>query len=366
MTDTVHQAGAFRFRESSPGHEENASRTSDAAPTARRGAPTRRVLSRPILRRQPLRVRDIFLSHREPDARAAVVLARPRGDTRVYPAGRQPSTGELLWAVGGMLYEVDTRLHHASVRIDLPALRDEFPFSAAVDIEWRVADPERVVRDGIEDVVRALLPTLRGEMANVTRRRGVDQVEDAERAALEAISAPEVGARYGLACTFWLHLSSDRGTVEHAGAKRELEHKIEIERLTQRLRELEQTNNQALLATKVEAYRVYMESGRFDQAALRLAQNPGDAAAVAELLRAERDEERRQAIDFIHRLVESDAIDRWQIEETVSGALKWLQEAVDNVIRPSTTPINPAERLDGPPAPQHPTQISSTRDTSSD
>ena len=266
-----------------------------------------------------------------------------------------------MWAAGGMLYEVDTRLHHVGVRIDLPARRDEFAFSATVDIEWRVDDPERVVRDGIDDVVRALLPTLRRKMAAVTRRRDVHQVEDAEQAALEAISPPEVGSRYGLACTFWVHLSSDKATVEHAGAKRELEHKIEIEKLTQRLRELEQSNNHTLLTSKVEAYRVYMESGRFDQAALRLAQNPDEAAAVAELLRAERDEERRQAIDFIHRLVESDAIDRWQIEETVGGALKWLQEAVDNVIRPSTTPISPGDRPNDLLSPQHPTEVSSTR-----
>jgi hypothetical protein len=264
--------------------------------------------------------------------------------------------GELLWAAGGTLYEVDTSLRHAAVTFDLPARGDEFAFSAEIDIEWRVNDAEKVVRDAIDDVVSALRPTLHREMAAVTRRRGVAQVEDAEHAALAVVSTAEIGSRYGLECTFWVRLSTDKATVEHAGARRELDHKIEIERRMQELRKLEEANNQALLATKVESYRVYMEGGRFDHAALRLAQHPDDAKAVAELLRAERDEERRQAIDFISRLIESDAIDRWQIEETVSGALKWLQEAVDNVIQPTGPQVTPGKRSEPLPTSEHQTE----------
>ena len=196
-------------------------------------------------------------------------------------------------------------------------------------------------------------------MAAATRLHELTAIEDAEQEALNALASSNIGEQYGVACTFWVRLSGDRAMVHHSAAKRELTQQLELETSSHDIRKLRQKNDHELLADRVRAYRAYMQGDRFNHAALRLAGNPQDAAAVAELLHSERHGERQQAIDFITKLVRSDAIDPCQINETVIGALKWLQESVDNVVRPSVLPSGPVEQ-DAPEPVDRPTTVEGT------
>lgn len=333
MTDTVERP-TTRFDEEPGG----------GAPRHLRGARVRSatVLS-PIRRRRPIHRHAVFSLRREMDHGAAIVLVGPRGDAQAFTTGERPTIGVLLRAAGGAVYEVDTGLHHHGVVVNLPAKSDGFPFYAWVDIEWRVVDAKTVVRDRVDDVIRALVPSLRHVMASATRGHEITAIEDAEQAALNALVEAEgtkgVGARYGIACTFWVRLSGDRAMAHHSAAKRELDQQRELESGSHALRKLRQENEHDLLEKRVSAYREYMQAGHLDQAALRLAKNPEDAPAVAQLLRVERHDERQQAIDFITKLARAGVIEKSQAHDMLSGALRRLQESVDRVVTTETHPI---------------------------
>jgi hypothetical protein len=45
------------------------------------------------------------------------------------------------------------------------------------------------------------------------------------------------------------------------------------------------------------------------------------------MLVAERDSHRQAVFDFVTRLLESDALDRWQIDDQVRTTLQWLRDS---------------------------------------
>ncbi|MFC5061150.1 hypothetical protein [Actinomycetospora atypica] len=315
MTDTVERA-TTRFDEEPGG----------GAPRHLRGARVRSgTPGSPIRRRRPVHRHNVFQVRRELDPCSAVALVSRRGETRVFTEGKRPTVTDLLRAAGGVVYEVDTGLHHHGVVVNLPARGDEFPFYAWVDIEWRVVDVEHVVRDRVEDVIRALVPAMRRTMAAATRKHVITAIEDAEQAALNALASSGIGARYGVGCAFWVRLSGDRALVHHGAAKRELDQQLELESGNYELRKLRQENEHDLLKERVSAYREYMRAGKFDQAALRLAASPQDASAVADLLSTEAFDERQQAIDFVTRLIDAGVLDKEQVKDLLAGALARLQ-----------------------------------------
>ena len=234
------------------------------------------------------------------------------------------------------MYEVDTGLHHHGVIVNLPAKSDGFPFYAWVDIEWRVTDAETVVRDRVDDVIRALVPSLRREMASATREHAITAVEAAEQAALDALVEAEamarIGARYGVTCSFWVRLSGDRAMVHHTAAKRDLVHQLELESSSppgppapaaERSRT---ARRPCLRLPRVHAGRT-PRPGRAAPGA-----QPGGRDGGGRLLRTERHDERQQAIDFITKLAKSDVIEKSQAHDMLTGALRRLQESVDHVV----------------------------------
>jgi hypothetical protein len=50
------------------------------------------------------------------------------------------------------------------------------------------------------------------------------------------------------------------------------------------------------------------------------------------LLVEERDTHRREVCDFITRLLDSDALDRWQIDDQVRVALQWMGLSINRVL----------------------------------
>ena len=51
------------------------------------------------------------------------------------------------------------------------------------------------------------------------------------------------------------------------------------------------------------------------------------------MVREVRQEDHRHVTDFLTRLVESGAVDRWEVKDTVQTALDWLKENNDRVVQ---------------------------------
>jgi 23S rRNA G2069 N7-methylase RlmK/C1962 C5-methylase RlmI len=129
-----------------------------------------------------------------------------------------------------------------------------------------------------------------------------------------------------------LEFRSDQPSVGYATARREAEHELEIEMLKQKVREAQERHNNMLISARVEMYRGIITRGDIDQFALQLAQRPDDVASVVQLMREERDERRRQVTDFVLQMLNSGAIERWEIDDQVRAALNWLKESTETIV----------------------------------
>jgi hypothetical protein len=243
--------------------------------------------------------------HRRASMRPWVARVFVLGNGRVVELGRdrQPTTGELLWGGYRALFEVDLSLRRLGLEITLPSSGDTFVFRTMVDVQWRVTDPKRVVMAGVTDIRDVMVPLLLDGLRQATRSMMPDDVEVAEKTANAHFAHDWLTEQYGL----WTNVLV-------------------------RLRMDEQKEENIRLAAEVRAYKTLIEAGDLDQFALQIARNPDDVDSVVQLLVKERDTHRREVCDFITKLLDSDALDRWQIDDQVRVLLQWMGVSINRVL----------------------------------
>jgi len=282
-------------------------------------------------------------------ARTALVLVNKRGKLFPFSPEGMPTIGELMWKGPGTLYEVDMGLHWTRLEFELPSLNEAVPFRAVVDLEWRVDDPAKVVRNGIKDVRKALYPHLHHRLSLLTRKRSMDEVSAVEKDAFAWLTNQRVGKDYGLWTQVFIRMNMEEKI-------RNVRHDIAVEHETQVLRLLREESTTVLMNKRVERYLAIIGAGDYNQFALQLAQNPDEAMAVVKMLH----ENRRNVINFVTHLLDSGAIDRYEINDQVRAALEWLEQATDTVLHPLEQPARiPGQRTsDALPAAEMPRENS--------
>jgi len=233
----------------------------------------------------------------------ARVFVKATGELVGFDRDKQPTTGELVWSGFRSVYEVDLSLRRLTLDITLPSVGDAFVFRAEVDLQWRVEKPELVVRRGITDIRKVVVPLLLDRLRRETRFRRTDEVEAAEIAANGLFGHSWLTEEYGLWTQVLVRLRMDK----------QKEHNVRLK-------------------SEVEMFKTLIKGGDLDQFALQLAQNPHEVGPVVQALFKERDSHRREVFSFITRLIESDALDRWQIDDQVRVTLQWLQASIHRVL----------------------------------
>jgi len=266
---------------------------------------------------------------------ATLVVTRT-SEPGILGSARGPNRWSLFWR-RGTLYEIDLGLYHTAFEVELPSQVDMFSFRASVAVEWRVCDAVQVVKDHVWDVRDVLRPALVSLLAHDTRIFRVDQVFEAERAVAAALHGNDIGKFYGLETTLRVQLSADPGAAAHAAQRRVLQQKIEIEELQFDHRRLQEAYEEHVLRARIRLYREIIEAGDVEQFALQLARNPEEVATVVQMVREVRQEDHRQVTSFLTTLLDSGAIDRWEVNDTVQTALDWLKESNDRVVQTGET-----------------------------
>lgn len=290
----------------------------------------------PILSERNLRRIDALFSGPRPRARVALVLVTKKGEHRAFLPDRLPTLGELLHSGRGTLYEVDIGLHHVQLEFDVPTRASSVTARAIVDVEWRVVDPERVVKDGLVDVGQALVPALQDRLGEITRQFDVEDLPGAEVAAQDELDGLSVGADRGLVTRIFLRLQVNELIRIKASAHRDIAAQLDVD--AQRLligmeQRMEQLKQELLLGVRVNSYQLSIESGDLERFSRQLAQNPDDVNAIVEMVNRQHGENRRVASEFISRLVESGAVERWvDVDDQVRSALEWLKESNQRVV----------------------------------
>ncbi|HEX6343846.1 hypothetical protein [Umezawaea sp.] len=242
-------------------------------------------------------------------ARVARVFVTRSGNCLTYPAAGQPTTGELVWNKVRTVYEVDLGIHVSTVEAYLPSCGDKICFKAIVDLEWRVTDPALVVQAGVTDVRKALSPRLLARLRAVTRRFDIADAAQAENCANEELDDDSLGEDRGLWVRPHVRLAMDDTSLGQSDIQRKVNH-----------------------------FRTIIAEGDFDQFALQLTLKPEDIDSVVKVLVEERDSRLRATFNFMNRLLESDALDRWQIDDQVRTALQMAQESIFRVLTGSGQP----------------------------
>ena len=316
----------------------------------------------PILREAPW---DGRLTR--PRAHVAVVVVYQRGDHLViWPHERKHV---LLHRRPATTYEVDLGLHSTALAADLPSRGHEGSFHATVSVHWRVFDPSAVVRHRVTDIGEALSAALLRQARSIAREFGLDAVSAAEDKLNEQLRGVEIdvtaptgieeamreatgrrclGAEYGLWTRVIAHLDLDEEATDHNAKMKRLEWAIQEEEAAQKLRLLQNRNQQEITAKRMDTYRTIIAAGDVDQFALRLTQHPDEISAITAIIREERLTSRRDTVDFISRMVESGVVERWEVSDQVREALEWLSEATTRILTDTGHPgaeTGPSPRL---------------------
>jgi hypothetical protein len=243
--------------------------------------------------------------HRRTPMRPWVARVFILGNGRMVEYGRdkQPTTGELLWGGYRTMYEVDLALHRLGLEITLPSSGDEFVFRAVADVQWRVSDPKLIVLRGVTDIRDVMVPQLLDGLRKATRSLLATEVEQAEKSANAQFQENWLTEDYGLRTNVHVRLRLDKQQEENAR-----------------------------LFADVQAYKSLIAAGDLDQFALQLARDPEKVDEVVRLLVQERDTHRREVCDFLTKLLDSDALDRWQIDDQVRVLLQWMDASISRVL----------------------------------
>jgi hypothetical protein len=185
--------------------------------------------------------------------------------------------------------------------------------------KWRVFDPSAIVRHRVRDIEETLAAALIQRARSIAREFTLDQVTDAEDAINEKLSGVKIdvtvptgieqarqdatdrgclGAEYGLWTRSIALLRLDKAATDHNAKMMQLKWAIEEEEAAQRLRVIQNRNQQAITAERMDIYRKIIAAGDIERFALRL----------------------------------SDVVERWEISDQVREALEWLSDATARVV----------------------------------
>ena len=153
-----------------------------------------------------------------------------------------------------------------------------------------------------------------------------------EQARRDATERGCLGAEYGLWTRAIALLRLDKAATEHNAKMMQLKWAIEEEEAAQRLRVIQNRNQQAITAERMDIYRKIIAADDVDRFALRLSNHPDEISAITDIIREDQLTSRRDTIDFISRMVESDVVERWEISDQVREALEWLSDATARVV----------------------------------
>jgi hypothetical protein len=154
-----------------------------------------------------------------------LVVDREGRDLQVLAGpGDRLTAGEVRWGQIRTLYEVDVTEHPLEFVETFPCRDDIGGFHATVQLTCMVTDPANIVRRGIHDVARALVPPLVENLRRTCGDFAAEEYDQAEKAALAAVRGTEAEARHDPAFRvgrFHLVLALDKAAATYVRERKE-------------------------------------------------------------------------------------------------------------------------------------------------
>ncbi|MGW4094053.1 SPFH domain-containing protein [Nocardia sp. NPDC004750] len=289
--------------------------------------------------------RSAWRTFRPPvDGHAAVSVDRAG---RLTLLTRQPSAGEIFFRPPTGVYWVDVAVHHNSCRFELPTAEGVFTFTAEVDVTWRVADPEKVVKDRPATGEQVYRPYLERQLRRLSREYQVEHFAIAEREINDHFDKPialDCGISL-LSCTVKLspeastHAYLQEATFDHRKAqRREAEHGARMHTAQLQSSENEsqhglqlQTSHQSYELTKfaqqrsleleqqrMSFYAEAIQRGDLSPLAYRLASNRSDVNEVIGLMMQQKQVDFDAAYAMVKALLNQNLVNKRDAEDILT------------------------------------------------
>jgi hypothetical protein len=255
------------------------------------------------------------------------------------------TAGESRWGRIRTLYRVDVNEYPIEFSQVFPCKDDNGGFQAGVRLMCRVEEPESIVRRGLRDAERVLVPPISETIRRVCRRYEAEDLADAEEEALAAVRNIENGRRHDpafritqvaielaldpAAAAFVEQLKEDRRT----SAKQRSQARIEQERAEHEARlAREQAGHDALLAQERAGHdaRLAQEQDRLDAERARIA--AGFEQERHEIQRKRQQMEAELEADRVRLAIERDKLVAEQERQRVEAALQAEQLRLDRYV----------------------------------
>ncbi|GAA0918152.1 hypothetical protein [Streptomyces thermoalcalitolerans] len=270
----------------------------------------------------------------------ALVFATAGGTYDVYVPPHRPTRKDAATRRYVSVYEVDMGSHPVRLEVELPSDDDAFSFGAAVDLTWRVSDPEAFVRSGERDVPARLAREFQQIARPASRKFAIEDSPAAEAAVQQAVDGSVFAAGTGLDVTCMVRLRLDDEAVAHRRRQRSLryesemldpEHAFRMRQVQQQyeLQMLWQRQQYQLMAEKIRFYQYHLQYGGVGAWALHLAAHPEDTQLVINNIHQDQ-------LAFIRtqlELISGDELEDYQKAES----LKQIRREIDDLIRRRST-----------------------------
>ncbi|MGY0236941.1 hypothetical protein [Longispora urticae] len=295
---------------------------------------------------------------RRPQLGAGVALVYSDSRGQVSAVRGQPTRGELAFAGYTRQYEVDVARHHDQLTLDLPSKVDSYVFRCEFGVVWYVSDPERIVRDQIDDGLKVIRFHLHAKLQSVSREYEIDEYRNFEQRINELFQPPaavewhpvpggivlQLTARVGLDEVGTIAMG-DRRTFEvnqelmrrkqvheqamaafhdeHEAKRKLAQQKTDLEiKKIQDDRELQYERDKKLLELegermRTEQYAEAMSRGDGALLAMHLGRNPDDTGKVITMIAENNSLNNKARVDLLTQM-----IDKGHIQEADMDGLR--------------------------------------------
>ncbi|MDX3234883.1 hypothetical protein PV392_04115 [Streptomyces sp. ME03-5709C] len=318
-------------------------------------------VNNPVDGPRPLSFLDSMI--RKPTAAADTVVIFVNASNELIVSGSPGDKRgqEPLWRVYRSYYEVNMGRHALPVGGSVPSQGDHFHFLSEVDVHWQVADPVRVVREGLHDVRAALQPRLLGQIRTVTRRFDIERCADAEDAVNEALTRQPIGPELGLRTWCTVRLALDKASQEYLVTLRQREREYVTAASDYKVAAAKQHYDQQLTGSAAAFYAQYLQDGDVARFAVQLAKDPAQARQVIAAMNEQDRQQLGLKADMIKQLIDQGHLQPHDFEEPLDLAVEQLRQLLQGAPRrlPPETVTGPGPELPHPgahpaPPPQAP------------
>jgi len=270
----------------------------------------------------------LFRPRPAPEPGIALVLFREGQPLITLWPGDRLTSGEVSWGNYKTVYKVDITEHSFSFSCTLPCHGEAFEFHTQVDITYSVENPSLIVERNITDARTVLEPLIVNTMREVSREHDVEQSAEAEKSITERVLEESKKYSTGLKILrFVVKLSLEEDARNHIRQLKQIERTKVSERRQAELEKQRIELEVERTKMRMEFYSPLIKEGQWQLLALQLANHPDDVAAIAQMIRQQRQADMENQLRALKIMLEEDVIEGFQMEE---ASKRVLQRFVDS------------------------------------